>query len=222
MAYTKQGFENGNVLTAEALIAMEDGILGCAPSGFGLGGDSTEITADKLDEATGNGWYRVNGLLSIGNYASTSWIVRTTSYSGLTLVQELYETIGKHKVLRWRHNGEHEDEWAVEWVNPPLVVGEEYRTTERYNGMPVYTMAIDCGECPKSTGKSYDHGIANCRPLSVTGRTTTTNYALPFISAASGNGIHIAATSTSINIYSEVSTTHGNVIAVLKYYKEEE
>lgn len=28
MAYTKQGFENGKVLTAEALIAMEDGILG--------------------------------------------------------------------------------------------------------------------------------------------------------------------------------------------------
>ena len=32
-----------------------------------------------------------------------------------------------------------------EWINPPMVTGTEYRTTERYLGKPVYTMCIDCG-----------------------------------------------------------------------------
>ena len=32
---------------------------------------------------------------------------------------------------------------VVEWFNPPLQLGQEYRTTERYQGKPVYTKA--CG-----------------------------------------------------------------------------
>lgn len=37
---------------------------------------------------------------------------------------------------------------AVEWINPPMQVGVEYRTTERYLGKPVYTQAINCGSMP--------------------------------------------------------------------------
>ena len=31
---------------------------------------------------------------------------------------------------------------VVEWFNPPMKLGEEYRTTERYQGKPVYTMLL--------------------------------------------------------------------------------
>ena len=34
---------------------------------------------------------------------------------------------------------------VVEWVNPPILPGVEYRTTERYLGKPVYAMIINCG-----------------------------------------------------------------------------
>lgn len=34
---------------------------------------------------------------------------------------------------------------VTEWLNPPMVVGEEYRTTERNNGKVVYAMKVDCG-----------------------------------------------------------------------------
>ena len=34
---------------------------------------------------------------------------------------------------------------VVEWLNPPLQLGQEYRTTERYLGKPVYTMTKDYG-----------------------------------------------------------------------------
>ena len=33
----------------------------------------------------------------------------------------------------------------MEYVNPPMVAGVEYRTTERWNGKPVYTKLIDFG-----------------------------------------------------------------------------
>jgi hypothetical protein len=32
-----------------------------------------------------------------------------------------------------------------EWFNPPMSVGVEYRTTERWNDKPVYTKLVDCG-----------------------------------------------------------------------------
>lgn len=35
---------------------------------------------------------------------------------------------------------------TVEWVNPPMNFGVEYRTTERYMGKPVYVKVVNCGD----------------------------------------------------------------------------
>lgn len=40
---------------------------------------------------------------------------------------------------------------ASEWINPPMVAGVEYRTTERWNGKPVYKQLLGAGSLP-STG----------------------------------------------------------------------
>lgn len=34
---------------------------------------------------------------------------------------------------------------VVEWLNPPMVPGVEYRTTERFDGKAVYTRLVNCG-----------------------------------------------------------------------------
>ena len=34
---------------------------------------------------------------------------------------------------------------VVEWFNPPMQLGVEYRITERYQGKPVYAKDVDCG-----------------------------------------------------------------------------
>ena len=52
---------------------------------------------------------------------------------------------------------------TMEYLNPPLALGVEYRTTERYLGKPVYVKAVDCGLA--ADGKEVEHGIAgisNC------------------------------------------------------------
>lgn len=41
----------------------------------------------------------------------------------------------------------------VEWVNPLMELGIEYRTMERYLGKPVYVKVVDCGKCPESGHK---------------------------------------------------------------------
>ena len=39
-----------------------------------------------------------------------------------------------------------------EWGNPPMQLGTEYRTTERYLGKPVYVKLVALGEAPSTKG----------------------------------------------------------------------
>ena len=50
---------------------------------------------------------------------------------------------------------------VLEWINPPMSVGVEYRTTERFFGRPVYYKIVDCGQI--ADNKQVEHGIANMR-----------------------------------------------------------
>ena len=43
-----------------------------------------------------------------------------------------------------------------EYVNPPMQLGVEYRTPERYNGKPVYVMAVDGGAFPDNSSKTIE------------------------------------------------------------------
>lgn len=52
-----------------------------------------------------------------------------------------------------------------EWINPPMVPGVEYRTTERFNGQPVYTMLVDCGSIFNSSDKSKTFSVDTPIPL---------------------------------------------------------
>lgn len=61
---------------------------------------------------------------------------------------------------------------AVEWEDPTMVVGNEYRTTERWNGKPVYIKAVDCGAMPSAgnhknitivTGLTANHYILDMK-----------------------------------------------------------
>ena len=46
-----------------------------------------------------------------------------------------------------------------EWINPPVIPGVEYRTTERYQGKAVYVAVADIGTLPNKTLKSVEHNI---------------------------------------------------------------
>lgn len=72
-----------------------------------------------------------------------------SSYFG-NIVQEFYRLdMGKYsKCCRYYDNGTWEE---LEWVNPPMELGVEYRTTERWGGKPVYTKAVFIPTLPNNT-----------------------------------------------------------------------
>ena len=103
---------------------------------------------------------------------------------------------------------------AKEWINPPMQLGVEYRTSERYNGKPVYAKAINFGQAPNATYKDVSHGIENFSQLvSYTGMMGGAN----LIEASALDNIQINASNIRITTNSDVSANY--VYLVLRYTK---
>lgn len=119
--------------------AVGDALKLKAPSGYGLG--SAQIfTAATIDEITKPGFYFNNESMTIGGVTSTRWWMDVCAYGTGTnfATQRLFAgaNLG-YELIRRKVNGAWRD-W--EWVNPPMILGVEYRTTELYKGNPVYKM----------------------------------------------------------------------------------
>lgn len=55
----------------------------------------------------------------------------------------------------------YENEWLPwEYLNPPMTAGTEYRTLQRHNGEPVYTMLVNCGTLPNNSTKTVNHSFS--------------------------------------------------------------
>lgn len=101
-----------------------------------------------------------------------------------------------------------------EWEHPPMKIGVEYRTTERYNSKPVYAKAISFGQAPNATYKDVSHGIENFSQLvSYTGMMGSAN----LIEAPALGNIQINASNIRITTNTDVSASY--VYLVLRYTK---
>ena len=101
-----------------------------------------------------------------------------------------------------------------EWEHPPMKIGVEYRTTERYNSKPVYAKAISFGQAPNATYKDVYHGIENFSQLvSYTGMMGSAN----LIEAPALGNIQINASNIRITTNTDVSASY--VYLVLRYTK---
>ena len=120
-----------------ALDALIDNVIAVMPEQsykhIFVGFTTTEVTL-------GGGWYFFKIYKDDNNYV----MLHGTSYNS-----------GGKNVQRARFGGA----WgAWEWVNPPMAMGTEYRTTERWNGSVVYTKLVDCGLSASS--KTVSSGVS--------------------------------------------------------------
>ena len=121
-------------------------------NGYGLGKDATVYISDA-NTATKAGWYYwgKGAVNTPSNYGAILVIPR---YSSITTQLAFLDEggVAASKIcVRERMDGV----WGGwEWVNPPMVAGVEYRTTERYNNKPVYVKLVDLGNCPSSSYKN--------------------------------------------------------------------
>ena len=179
--------------------------IGALPVSSGLLNSDTNFDAIQSNMiAWVNPWVGNNTGVHVPPKAG---FIHSFEYSGQE-VQRFYDTNG---ILLYRIKG---GEW--EYENPPMQLGQEYRTTERFNGRPVYVMAFYYGSLPASTGKDVAHGIANIRhAISV----YITDSDIP----SSWTGHHMVATcifgATNVYVKTTDDISSRTVIANLKYTK---
>lgn len=139
-------------LINEAMDKTDAAVAGKAPAGYGLGAEATELVAsDDLDNETNNGWYRWGNSVPanapvMNNYGGRGYgymrVDNSTASNCIQTVYTCYSGMENCRQMRAKIGGV----WKPwEWVNPPMMLGVEYRTTERWNGKVVYTKAISVG-----------------------------------------------------------------------------
>ena len=70
------------------------------------------------------------------------------------------------RMIKLRYPSSSPSVWMpFEWEYPPMQLGIEYRTVDRYNGKPVYAKAISLGKAPNASSKDISHGIENFSQL---------------------------------------------------------
>ena len=137
--------------------------IGAAPAGYGLGGEAKQLTSvDNLDNIWESGWYHWNARAP-ANAPIIKWdanfgkmyVDGTDTTTFTQTVQTKYNSSDSRgiEVRRTFTNGV-TDGW--EWVNPPMALGVEYRTTKRHKGKVVYAKAISIGKMPVSSAR-YDN-----------------------------------------------------------------
>lgn len=135
--------------------------IGAAPSGYGLGSVAANKYVPKLSDLTAIGWFVYAHNIEENPKPGYAGVISVTA-SSLGTRQDAY-VIGYYGMQHLtRHNITDNglfSEW--EWVNPPMSLGVEYRTTERYNGKAVYVKLIDVGYLPNASKKVLDGVIVS-------------------------------------------------------------
>lgn len=115
---------------------------------FGLGTSAPRklTSLAELDTLFEIGRYRLgisSGEAVVNNTYVGYSTVDVRAYAQNSAVQMLMPIDSTHILVRCCASGT----WGQwESINPPSLVGKEYRTTERWNGHPVYTMLVNCGQ----------------------------------------------------------------------------
>ena len=117
---------------------------GAAPAGYGLGEATAKIVRDA-NAIEKSGWYRCDENMPNAEW----WYGEHTCFTDGYAYQEFRQSANNNRVCRQKIAGV----WGKwEWMNPPMMLDVEYRTTERYMGRTVYTKMVNFG--PNTNGKT--------------------------------------------------------------------
>ena len=198
--------------------------INAAPGGFGLG----EVNPDSAENNDANtitktGWY----MASINTPTSAWWIIHAITYNS-TMYQFAYANEAASSVLigsvLQRSKKAANVDWTPwGWVNPPMHLGIEYRTTERYLTDPVYVKLINLGAMPSAGGTKKisvsDLGIRVPISMDLTwGNAASENFVInnyaPYVASAGFDNANIDIVGGP-----EADTVHYTIYALLKYSK---
>lgn len=125
--------------------AVGTALAGKAPSGYGLGNPQTG-DLESLDSYKQPGWYRFGGSFTVYNYTVSAFYMHVTAWDENNCTQTVCLVYSGTPIIQRHCYGGNWQPW--EWVNPPMGTGVEYRTTERWNGKPVYKKLVNMRTLP--------------------------------------------------------------------------
>lgn len=116
--------------------------------------------------------------------------------------------------FRQQPNGE------IEWLNPPMDLNFEYRTTERWKGRPVYCKVIETTDIPASSGtKRVELGIdySNVVRYHCFASNVTNIISLPYADS-SGNSLTVRILGTGLFFVASSDAFSGYTATLTLYY----
>ncbi len=115
---------------------------------------------------------------------------------------------------------------VTEWINPPMAVGVEYRTTERYNGKALYTKLLDLGALPVNSSKAVSTGLPSGTSIVyvqafavASGNMLPLTFVEPLQAGKQYATCWITGNGQTINTYTSYPSITAQAAAIIKYYK---
>ena len=214
---TAQLQQNGKNIFPLTLLECVRGGENLAPGGFGLG--TAAATATDLNQTVLSGWYSCAGSSNGPSSNFYGWLlVSSRTGAGGMIRQDAWNALAQpDHFARYAVDGV----WTPwEYVNPPMQLGVEYRTVERYNGKPIHIKAVSLGLLENNTSKSVEHGISDFESC-----VECSGFSGPINLVGSGGVDSIYATTSRVGIdtngsFSSAATSSKlNTVAIIKYTK---
>ena len=211
------------------LVAIYTTLANKAPGGYGLG-IAVNLFNGDVNEYHGNGFYAwgsvkpKNAPTLLRDEGTYMYMFEFGDSSGFTQIMGCYIQTSPGLICRQafaKSGGVQFAEW--EWINPPMALNTEYRTTERHLGKPVYVKAVDCGEI--TNGKQIATGInwaLKVDIVSIQGSYSNPLPLVPFNTSAESLNKYGAA--FYVNLHSIIFVcgpegAGGQAIAIIRYTK---
>lgn len=190
--------------------------VGAAPSGHGLG-EASKNSADINTEKV-NGYFRTTSATANKPFQAGAGHVR--SYNAEIAVQNLFRCSDGTEIVRYTTDGG--ATWKEDWANPPMALGTEYRTTERWDGSPLYTKLIDFGALPNAESKSIATGVqeSNIKRAEVIATNNSNTLQLPYFLANGTLAVKHLFVSTNVQVTTNADYSGYNAYIRIWYIKD--
>lgn len=144
-----------------------------APAGFGFGDAVQSIETTSAEESYETYCAKVDAVLdgmpdktaklvlayppAVYGKASTTISLLykgDANYAVLSNIGSADTALCGWRMIKLKKSSSDPSAWQpFEWEHPPMQLGVEYRTTERYDGKPVFVMAVNGGAFPDNSSK---------------------------------------------------------------------
>ena len=237
---TAQLQQNGKNIFPLTLLECVRGGENLAPGGFGFGdavqsiettsaGESYETYCAKVD-AVLDGMPDKTAKLVLAYPPAVYGKAGTTisllykgdaNYAVLSNIGSADTALCGWRMIKLKKSSSDPSAWQpFEWEHPPMQLGVEYRTVERYNGKPIHIKAVSLGLLENNTSKSVEHGISDFESC-----VECSGFSGPINLVGSGGVDSIYATTSRVGIdtngsFSSAATSSKlNTVAIIKYTK---